>query len=347
MRQFNILKGTKGWLTMYERVVRFRHMRNQKEVERRVKVLGFWSAHGEKAATDAFGVSRRTLYRWQSTLGKAGGKVDALDPKSTAPRRRRTRVIPPAIAAFIIRERTEHPRLGKKKLAVLPREEGHPVSASYVGRVVDDLKKKGLLPSGRKLSFYARTGEHHEKPMVKRKKLRRTHKRGMEIDTIVRFIDGVKRYVVTAIDVERKFAFAGAYTNHSSDSAADFLKKLRIVVPFPIRELQTDNGSEFAKHFEDACAKLSITHFHTYPRSPKMNPFIERFNRTLSEDFMEGSRALLRDDVAAFNEKLVDWLLWYNTKRPHESLGMLSPLRYIVRDLTAGECQRYWTRTEA
>lgn len=347
MRQFNILKGTKGWLTMYERVVRFRHMRNEKEIRRRAQILDFWKEHGEAATRDAFCVSRRTLYRWQGALARSGGKIDALDPRSTAPRRRRARVVSPAVESFIIRERTEHPRFGKKKLAVLLREEGHAVSESYVGRVIGDFKKKGLLLSGKKLSFYARTGEHREKHTFKRKKLRRIHKRGMELDSIIRFIDGTKRYILTAVDVEKKFAFAGAYTNHSSASAADFLRKLMIVAPFPIEELQTDNGSEFAKHFETACAALRLTHFHTYPRSPKMNPFIERFNRTVSEDFIETHRALLRDDVAAFNEALVDWLLWYNTRRPHESLGQVSPLRYIVSGLTAQECQMWWTRTLA
>ena len=345
MRQFNILKGTKGWLTMYRRVVRFRSMRNLKEAERRAKILDFRKEHGEQATKDAFSISRRTLFRWKAALEREQGKLNSLDPKSTAPKGRRKRLIHPLVQAFIVREREAHPRLGKKKLAVLLREEGHVLSESYVGRVIGDLTVRGLLSSHKKLSFSARTGAHHEKPVFKRKKLRRVHKRGMELDSIVRFIDGTKRYVLTAIDVEKKFAFAGAYTNHSSTSAADFLKKLMVVAPFPIEELQTDNGSEFAKHFENACTTLGLVHFHTYPRSPKMNPFIERFNRTISEDCMETNRALLRDDVPAFNEALVDWLLWYNLKRPHESLGQVSPMRYIVSGLTAQECQRWWTRT--
>lgn len=200
-----------------------------------------------------------------------------------------------------------------------------------------DLKRQRMLQSGRELSFFAKTGRHHEKPTFKRKKLRRVHKRGMELDTIVRFIDGIKRYVLTAIDVERKFAFAGTYINHSSDSASDFLKKLIEVCPSSINELQTDNGSEFAKHFETACLSLDLTHFHTYPRFPKMNAHIEKFNRTISEDFIMSNRALLRDNVSAFNEKLVGWLLWYNTKKPHQSLEMVSPLGYIVSTLTAEE----------
>ena len=345
MRIFNKFRGTAGWLSMWERTIRLRSMRNKPEVERRVKILGFWKEHGMKATKDAFGVSKRTLFRWQMVLAERQGHLDALDPKSTAPLKRRRRNVLPEVEWLIIAERTAHPRYGKKKLKVFLKEEGYGLSESYLGRVIATLKERKLLPSGKKLSFFARTGEHHEIQQIRRKKLRRVHKRGMALDTIVRFIDGVKRYILTAIDVERKFAFAGAYTSHSSTSAADFLKRVIEVCPFTIDELQTDNGSEFAKHFEEACIILGLTHFHTYPRSPKMNPFIERFNRTISEDFIMLNRPVLRDDVSAFNEKLVDWLLWYNTKRPHESLGLVSPLRYIVSTLTAGECQRYWTRT--
>ena len=310
-----------------------------------MKILRFWSEHGTKATKDAFGVSKRTLFRWQCALTQAQGHLDALDPHKTIPKGRRKRVVLPEVEVFIITQRTEHPRIGKAKLAVLLQEEGHTVSESYTGRVINDLKKRNLLPSGRKLSYYARTGAFREQPVFRRKKLRRAHKRGMELDTVVRFVGGIKRYILTAVDVERKFAFAGAYKNHSSASAADFLRKLVKVCPFTIDELQTDNGSEFAKNFEMACIALGLTHFNTYPRSPKMNAFIERFNRTISEDFIMLNRSLLRDNIDAFNLKLVDWLLWYNTVRPHESLGMLSPLRYIVSTLTVGECHKYWTRT--
>jgi transposase InsO family protein len=345
MAYFNGFRGTQGWLYMWERTIRFRSMRNKKEVARRAKILDFWKKHGEQAAKDAFGVSGRTLYRWQAELRKKEGRLEALDPKSTAPKERRRRIILPEVEAFIIRERTAHPRLGKKKLAVLLQGDGYAVSESYVGRVIHNLKERKLLSSGKKLSFNARIGKHHEIQQVRHKKLRRIHKQGMELDTIIRFIDGTKRYILTAIDTEKKFAFAGAYTSHSSAAAADFLRRVIEVCPFPIEELQTDNGTEFAKNFEEACVYLGLTHFNTHVRSPKENAFIERFNRTISEDFIMLNRPLLRDDVPAFNLKMVDWLLWYNTVRPHESLGMVSPLRYIVSTLTVGECQRYWTCT--
>ncbi len=330
------------WL--WERSLRLGHMRNQKQVERRIKILGFWQEHGAEAVHDAFGVSVRTLYRWQAELNHAGGHIEALDPKSTAPKKRRQRRYQPELLDRVIALRAAHPRLGKAKLAVLLKPAFN-VSESYCGRVLIHLKKQGLLPQNKHLSLNGKTGRLNEKTYTQRTKKRRQVKRGMEVDTIVRFIDGTKRYILTAIDVERKFTFAGAYTSHSSATAADFLHKLIAVAPFPITEVQSDNGSEFALLFRDACEKLSIVHYHTYPRSPKMNACIERFNRTVWEDFIMWNRALLRDDVEAFNELLIDWLLWYNAERPHESLGMLSPLQYIVRTLTEAECQMWWTCT--
>jgi transposase InsO family protein len=308
--------------------------------KKRLTIIAFWEKHGGEATVDAFGVSRRTLFRWKAKLRKGNGHVDGLNERSTAPLRRRKRVYPPGFLESVITLRKDHHRIGKKKIASLLN-----VSESYAGRCLFDLKERALLPAGTTLSLYARSGHLHERKPMYRKKIRRSHKRGIEVDTVIRFVDGIKRYIYTAIDVEKKFALAGAYTNHSSASAADFLGKLRTVAPFDIQEIQSDNGSEFALRFEEACTALGITHFHTYPRSPKMNAHVERFNRTLSEDFIQHHRGALRDDLKRFNELLIDWLLWYNTERPHQSLGMLSPLRYIVRDLTAHQCQMYWTST--
>ena len=346
MRIFNKFRGTQGWLSLWERTLRFRHMRNQQEVERRVKILSFWRVHREEAARDAFRVSRRTLYRWSAALTHAQGKLEAIDPRSTAPSKRRHRTYPPGFIEAIIALRHEHPRLGKEKCAPLLRNQGFNVSVSFVGRTLADLKKRRLLPSNTRLSFYARSGTFVEKTPHIRKKLRRPKGyRVLEVDTVVRFIDGVKRYILTGIDTERRIAFAAAYTNHGSASAADFLSKCRVALPDCPASLQTDNGSEFALHFAQTAGDLHLTHFHTYPRSPKMNAHVERFNRTLSEEFLRFNRALLRDDVRAFNEKLIEWLLWYNGERPHHALGQVAPFRFMMASLPREECQMWWTDT--
>jgi transposase InsO family protein len=328
MKQGHVLRNTKGFAKAAASALKWQSMRNKAEVERRVKILDFWHKHGLVATKDAFGTPKATLYRWQKELKKSGGNVQALDPKSTAPRKRRSRSIPPSLEAAIIHWRSKRPRIGGKKLVPLLKKQGFMVSVAYVNRCISDLKTLRRLPKPTKLSWYAKSGTHKERTKTMVKKERRKKKQGLEIDTVVRHIDGKKRYILTAIDIERRFAYAHTYTNHSSNSARDFLKQLIRYAPFAITAVQTDNGSEFAAHFHDACLALNITHYHTYPRSPKMNAYVERFNRTVQEEFIVYHRALLRDSLDGTNGALADWLTWYNEERPHEGLGMLSPLEY-------------------
>lgn len=148
MRQFNILKGTRGWLWLYEKTVRWLHMRNETEVRRRTQILDFWKKHGEYATKDAFGVSRRTLFRWKMALDRGRGRLETLDPESRAPKNRRKRKVAPEVEAFIVEQRTAHPRLGKKKLAPLLRTAGFTVSEPYVGRVLPTSRREAFCLRG-------------------------------------------------------------------------------------------------------------------------------------------------------------------------------------------------------
>lgn len=347
MRIFNKFRGTRGFVYVWERALRFRDMISAQALQR-AKVLAFWERYGEAATTEAFGVSRPTLYRWQAGLRKAGGRLEGLNKKSTAPKRRRKRIVSDAVRDCILRERAFDPHISKDKLAVLLKEDGiaH-LSPSTVGRILTDLKKRGVLPDPRPLSFWGKSGTHREKTECRRRKVRSKGHEGplAKADTIVRFIDGTKRYIVTALDVESKFAFAYAYPSHSSAAAADFMRTFKMVAPVSLTHVQTDNGSEFAHHFDAVLDAEGIIHFHTYPRSPKQNAEIERFNRTLWEAFGRYHRHLLAHNLAEFNRKLIEWLLWYNARRPHWSLGLIPPLRYIVSKLQEPESQKCWTST--
>ena len=349
MRIHSKLTGTKGFVLAYEEALRFRDMITR-EAEERARILAFWHAHGLRAVRDAFKVSRPTLYRWQAALGEGGGKIESLNPGSTAPRHRRKRVIPDAVKHLIVQERKRE-RLGKEKLAVLLKEDGIGVySASTVGRMLSDLKKKGALPNPARLSLSGKTGALIErKPPTRRRKLRSAGWTGglVKADTIVRFRNGVKRYIVTAIDLKSEFAFAYAYPSHTSRAAADFMATFKAVAPIELEAVQTDNGSEFALHFDGYVDREGIIHFHAYPRTPKMQAEIERFNRTLSEAFLTSRRNLLAYDLLAFNRALMDWLLWYNTRRPHWSIGLISPLRYICNTLNAEKSHMCWTSTDS
>jgi hypothetical protein len=76
-----------------------------------------------------------------------------------------------------------------------------------------------------------------------------------------------------------------------------------------------------------------------------MNAHAERFNRTIQESFVDYHEELLFTDLALFNRKLADWLVFYNTERPHHSLGQQSPLSFLLQHQP--ECQRYWTHTKS
>jgi transposase InsO family protein len=332
----------------------------QEKAQHKARVLQFWADHGLKAAAAHARKGRSTLYRWKKNLAKGSGKLESLNDRRTNKTPKRKRTVDPRITEHIIKTRTDHPRYGKEKLAADLKEECaawriKAPSVSTVGRIIADLKKAGRLPDAVIYSLYGKTGMLVEKkPRKTRKKQRRNgyepQEAGdlMELDTVVYFINGIRRYIITAVDLTSRFSFAWAYTTASSASATDFLKKVESVAPFAIKRLQTDNGSEFEKQFREYLESKEkderIVHFHTYPRHPKQNAHIERFNRTVQEEFANWHRLALAYDLAAFNQKLMDWLLWYNTKRRHHSLGLISPLRYIVSTLAA-ESHLGWTDT--
>lgn len=349
MQIHNKTTGTRGFVSGWEEAVRFRDMITPR-AEERACILTFWQKHGTAATKEAFGASRSTLFRWQAALNTGGGRLEALVPQSTAPKTKRKRIIPKAVEDLIIAERA-HERIGKEKIAQLLKDDKiATISDSTAGRILGDLKRQGKLPHPVRLSLSGKTGNLIErKPKRYRKKLRSKGHEGalVKADTIVRFKDGIKRYILTAIDLESEFAFAYAYTSHASSHAADFMRLFKAVAPVSLTHVQTDNGSEFADHFQSFCDDEGIVHFHIYPRSPKMNAEIERFNRTLSEAFIAGHRNLLAYDLEEFNRELIDWLLWYNTRRPHWSIGLISPLRYIVNKLPAKESHMCWTSTLA
>ena len=348
MRQFNKFRGTKGFISMWARVIRFQYMITE-TAKQRTRILAFWDKYGLDATKEAFSVSRPTLFRWQKELTSGGGKLEALNKKSTAPKNKRERIISQIVQDFIVKERQYDPHLSKDKLAILMKDDRVAnLSSSTVGRMLNDLKQRGVLPKHTKLSLSGKTGRLIERKTRKLKvKLRSKGHQGelVKADSIIRFTNGIKRYILTGLDCNSKFAFAYAYTSHSSDTATDFMRMFTSVSPIPTTHIQTDNGSEFANHFEIYLEKNGIVHFHTYPRCPKMNTEIERFNRTLSDAFIKQNRHLLAYDIEAFNKKLIEWLLWYNTRRPHWSLGLISPLKYIVNTLTVKESHMLWTDT--
>lgn len=317
----------------------------------RLKVIQFCDRYGITAAKEAFGVSRATIFLWKQTLAQHQGRLSALLPQSTRPHQTRRMVVDPRILEFIGNLRQYNRRLGKEKIKVLLAGYCHqlgitPISASKVGRIIKRNNwfygKPGRMyhnPS----SGFARS---HQRIKPRLAKAYQSHQPGdmLQLDTIVRFDVGIKRYIVTAIDLYSKFSFALAYKTLSSQATWDFYLKLKVVAPFKIKAVKTDNGLEFGGKFDAYLKQQGVDHYFSYPRTPQSNAFIERFNRTVQEEFIDAHLEFLPDTIL-FNRKLVDYLLYYNTVRPHQSLKYLTPMGYMLKE--APESNMYWTSTIA
>ncbi len=131
-----------------------------------------------------------------------------------------------------------------------------------------------------------------------------------------------------------KTIVADVVSNATSTAAAKFLRKLVKELPFPVKSVQVDGGSEFTKDFEIECQKLNIELFVLPPTKPQWNDGVERGNRIFREEFYSRSD-INADSIGAFKYELQKAVYKYNTYRPHFSLQGLTPLEYTQKILVA------------
>ena len=138
---------------------------------------------------------------------------------------------------------------------------------------------------------------------------------------------GVNFKQFTARDVISRWDVIQAHPRATAQNATQFLDTLQHRMPFPIRALQVDGGSEFAADFEQACQQRGLHLFVLPPRSPKLNGAVERANRTHTEEFYQVTNCSF--EMKKLNRELRHWEKIYNTVRPHQSLGYLTPLQFL------------------
>jgi len=100
-------------------------------------------------------------------------------------------------------------------------------------------------------------------------------------------------------------------------------------VPFLVKALRVDGGSEFAAEFEEACQQKELSLFVLPPKSPKLNGHVKRSHRTHNEEFYEVQAE--SDPLLVLNRQLRHWEKTYNCVRPHQSLAYLTPLEFVTR----------------
>jgi hypothetical protein len=304
---------------------------------KRYRILIHWDKHGLASSMDAFKVSRRTLFDWKYRLKKGGNKPEALNPQKRTPGTKRKRTWDIRILNEIKKLRIDYPNLGAEKL--------HPLLLDFcdvsginscprpttIERLIVDMG--GLRTSPQKVSHFGKIKKVNRKKVLRKPKDLIPMYPGhvVALDTIEKQRDGRRMYLLTAIDIYTRTTFEIATKSHSSKTFAHFFHLIIQMFPYEIKNVLTDNGSEFKKHLDALLKKNGITHYHTYPKTPKMNAHCESFNGTIQEEFVDYHINLLFDDVTKFNEKLKDYLLFYNTKRVHYAFkNKLTPLEVLV-----------------
>lgn len=274
-----------------------------------------------------FGISRQTFYRWKRRYNPL--HLQTLESRSSCPKRKRLPTWTPdqILAVKAIRER--YPSWGKAKLQWLLRREGTGLSVSMVGRILTYLRLKRALPvPTRRIS--ARK-YHRLRPYAVRKPreyLPRAPGDLVQIDTLdIHPVPYVRLKQFTAHDVVSRYAVLELHERATAKTASLALATVLERMPFPVKAVQIDGGSEFMAEFEEACRDHDVQLFVLPPRSPKLNGCVERGNRTHTEEFYEWTTA--HPSVAGLTPALREWEQVYNSIRPHQALGYLTPVEFL------------------
>ncbi len=311
---------------------KFLHIMDQYDLspdaQYRLSVLSWYFTTGEHNASATarhFRLHRNTINKWLKNYNPKNLKT--LESKPRIPIHTFKEGHPVSYEQRTVALKKQYPYYGKEKIRVLLNDEGIAVSASWVGKII----------KRHKLQYLWRTQEsscNFKKTIRKRKSRKRAPKLAvpdkvgtwLQLDTVVLYWKGKRVYVITAIDLTSRFAIAYAYATPSSNNAKDFLKKIQMFFSgnISIKMIQTDNGSEFLKYFHEECENEKIEHTFSYPRCPKMNAYVERFNCTIQIECLK--RIDATKPLFALNQKIADYLVEYNTIRPHQSLDYKRPI---------------------
>lgn len=275
-----------------------------------------------------YGVVRQTVHGWLRRYARDGlaGLADRSSKPWSCPHQS-----PAEIEARIVELRRAHPAWG-------PRTIGY------------QLGQEGVTPLPSRSAIYRTLIRHRLVDPQQRRKRRSDYKRWersrsmelwqMDVMGGVRLSDGSELKVVTGIDDHSRFCVSALVVKRATarpvcEALAEAMR--RHGVP---DQILTDNGKVFTGRFgpgkgevlfDRICRENGIRHLLTAPRSPTTTGKVERFHKTIRQDFLAG-RAFesLEEAQAALDQ----WVAQYNMERPHQGIGMVPPIRRFELAIT-------------
>lgn len=292
----------------------------------RQRIVKYAQKHSVTETAIRYRVSRKTVYKW---LARYDGTLASLEDRSHRPKTSPRSHTEDELRK--IRHRLKKYKWTDLILAYqeLVERDGYTRSYGSLKRIASRLRE--LKPAKKK------------KKKRKLKPYKQADYPGQKIQIDVKYVpsycvaDGKKYYQYTAVDECSRWTYRELYEEHSTYSSKDFLEKLIRHAPFPIREVQTDNGTEFtnrlivvkSRHltlFEGALMEMGIIYHRIQIATPRHNGKVERQHRTDEARFYKHMRMYSLEDgrrqLAAYQRKSNGYM--------KTCLGMKTPNQMVL-----------------
>lgn len=298
--------------------------RIQQEAHHRQRMMEYRKRHSVSETAIRYKTSEKTVKKWWKRWNGTPGSLEDRSRRPKSSPRQSTEEELRHVRRVLKKHRWQDMLLAYQELC-----ERWGYGRSYGGFKRIAAKLKGAKPE--------------KKIKRKPKPYQRAEYPGQKIQMDVKFVpkecvvNGQKYYQFTAVDECTRWTFREMYDEHSTFSAKDFLMKLVNVAPFPIREIQTDNGTEFtnallvvnAKHktlFEVALEEMGIEYHRIRIATPRHNGKVERQHRTDTMRFYDRlkmySLADGRSQLAVYQRKSNDHIkTCLNMRSPNQVLS--------------------------
>jgi len=293
----------------------------------RQRMVKYFLKHGATETAIRYKTSRKAVYKW---VGRYDGTIESLKDKSRKPHNS-----PNAQTA-------EEVKLVKNSW-IKDKENDKLIMWHNARQKGYERCYQTFLRTVRKFKGAAKPRKKSTKP----KPYMRAEYPGQKIQIDVKYVpskcasNGKKYYQFTAIDECTRLPFRQMYDEQSTYSAKLFLEAMFKYYPFPIREVQTDNGTEFtnallvvkAKHktlFEEALMYMDIIYKRIRIATPRHNGKVERQHRKDEQRFYRKMKMYNLEDgrkqLAAYQEKSKHY--------PVIPLGFQSPVQVLEKYLS-------------
>ena len=268
-----------------------------------------------EVVSEELGVTGTTLRKWVERYQQAGDTGLATRQAQAGKRKPQ---LPAAVHQAIVDVKQEHPTFGVRKIAQwLRRTLFLPGSAETVRQTLH---------------------RHKAMPVAARRKIRRnppkprfferaTPNQMWQSDIFTFRVNGQACYLIGFIDDHSRYITGlGVCRSQTAENVMEVYRRAVGEHGIP-KEMLTDNGKQYAAwkgktRFQKELAKDRIHHIRSAPHHPMTLGKIERFWKTIWEEFLERARF---ESFENAQERIAYWVKYYNHQRPHQGIDGLCP----------------------